>query len=104
MGHCWAGEISSITSAYYRGAVGALLVYDVTKVMTFENVKRWLKDFETMLTRTLLSCSLATRSISGTSGLLRLRMLQALQRVKGCSSLRPLRSMLQMSRRLFKLC
>ena len=34
----------AITSAYYRGAVGALLVYDVTKVMTFENVKRWLKE------------------------------------------------------------
>ncbi|KAK3127303.1 hypothetical protein QOZ80_7AG0571160 [Eleusine coracana subsp. coracana] len=34
----------AITSAYYRGAVGALLVYDVTKAMTFENVKRWLKE------------------------------------------------------------
>ncbi|PAN44082.1 hypothetical protein PAHAL_9G015300 [Panicum hallii] len=34
----------AITSAYYRGAVGALLVYDVTKAATFENVKRWLKE------------------------------------------------------------
>uniref|UniRef100_A0A0D3FR86 GTP-binding protein n=2 Tax=Oryza TaxID=4527 RepID=A0A0D3FR86_9ORYZ len=34
----------AITSAYYRGAVGALLVYDVTKATTFENVKRWLKE------------------------------------------------------------
>ncbi|GJN39998.1 hypothetical protein PR202_gb29158 [Eleusine coracana subsp. coracana] len=34
----------AITSAYYRGAVGALLVYDVTKAMTFENVNRWLKE------------------------------------------------------------
>ncbi|KAL1919875.1 uncharacterized protein VTP21DRAFT_1807 [Calcarisporiella thermophila] len=34
----------AITSAYYRGAVGALLVYDITKHATFENVGRWLKE------------------------------------------------------------
>ena len=34
----------AITSAYYRGAVGALLVYDITKAQTFENVERWLKE------------------------------------------------------------
>jgi len=34
----------AITSAYYRGAVGALLVYDISKHSTFENVERWLKE------------------------------------------------------------
>ncbi|CAN1345478.1 Ras-related protein RABA2a [Linum perenne] len=37
-------EYRAITSAYYRGALGALLVYDVTKPTTFENVSRWLKE------------------------------------------------------------
>jgi len=34
----------AITSAYYRGAVGALLVYDISNHQTFENVERWLKE------------------------------------------------------------
>ena len=34
----------AITSAYYRGAVGALLVYDISKHPTYENVVRWLKE------------------------------------------------------------
>lgn len=34
----------AITSAYYRGAVGALLVYDISKQITFQNVERWLKE------------------------------------------------------------
>eukprot|EP01092_Planopodium_desertum_P007378 TRINITY_DN3022_c0_g2_i1.p1 TRINITY_DN3022_c0_g2~~TRINITY_DN3022_c0_g2_i1.p1 ORF type:complete len:244 (-),score=5.22 TRINITY_DN3022_c0_g2_i1:42-719(-) len=34
----------AITSAYYRGAVGALLVYDIAKSVTFKNVERWLTE------------------------------------------------------------
>jgi len=34
----------AITSAYYRGAVGALLVYDITKHATYVNAMRWLKE------------------------------------------------------------
>ncbi|KAG7469574.1 hypothetical protein MATL_G00130290 [Megalops atlanticus] len=34
----------AITSAYYRGAVGALLVYDIAKHLTYESVERWLKE------------------------------------------------------------
>ena len=29
---------------YYRGAVGALLVYDISKHQSYENVSRWLKE------------------------------------------------------------
>jgi hypothetical protein len=32
------------TLSYYRGAVGALLVYDIAKHLTYENVERWLKE------------------------------------------------------------
>nr|GFA37096.1 Ras-related protein RABA1f-like [Tanacetum cinerariifolium] len=36
----------AITSAYYRGVVGALLVYDTSRHVTFENVERWLKELQ----------------------------------------------------------
>ncbi|KAJ2160124.1 Ras- protein Rab-2A [Coemansia sp. RSA 552] len=41
-----AGQESfrSITRSYYRGAVGALLVYDITRRDTFEHVATWLED------------------------------------------------------------
>lgn len=29
---------------YYRGAVGALLVYDISKHLTYESAERWLKE------------------------------------------------------------
>ncbi|TKY87137.1 hypothetical protein EX895_003814 [Sporisorium graminicola] len=34
----------SVTRSYYRGAAGALLVYDITKRSTFEPLSRWLTD------------------------------------------------------------
>jgi len=34
----------SITRSYYRGTAGALLVYDITKRNTFNNLPRWLGD------------------------------------------------------------
>ncbi|PVG00577.1 GTPase [Serendipita vermifera] len=36
----------AITAAYYRGAVGALLVYDISKRDTFTKVARWLKELK----------------------------------------------------------
>ncbi|KAJ4834914.1 Ras- protein RABA6a [Turnera subulata] len=34
----------AITSSYYRGALGALLVYDITRRATFDNLKKWLHE------------------------------------------------------------
>ena len=34
----------AITTAYYRDAVGAIVVYDITKEETYNNVVRWVKD------------------------------------------------------------
>ena len=31
---------------YYRGAVGALLVYDIAKHLTYENVEHWLNELQ----------------------------------------------------------
>ncbi|AYV82031.1 MAG: Ras-like protein Rab-11A [Homavirus sp.] len=36
----------AITSAYYRGAVGALLVYDISKGTTFRNVTKWMNELK----------------------------------------------------------
>ncbi|KAJ7644965.1 ras-domain-containing protein [Roridomyces roridus] len=45
---CWdtAGTESfrSITRSYYRGAAGALIVYDVTSRRSFDNARAWLAD------------------------------------------------------------
>ncbi|KAK9058502.1 hypothetical protein SSX86_023344 [Deinandra increscens subsp. villosa] len=37
----------AVTSAYYRGAVGALVVYDISRSTTFDSVTRWLEELNT---------------------------------------------------------
>merc|ERR1712000_556 len=36
----------TITTAYYRGAMGILLVYDVTDEKTFNNIRTWFSNVE----------------------------------------------------------
>lgn len=46
--HLWdtAGQerYKSITAAYYKGARGAMIVYDITRPETFENVDKWFNE------------------------------------------------------------
>lgn len=37
----------AVTSAYYRGAVGALIVYDISRRQTFDSIGRWLNELHT---------------------------------------------------------
>ncbi|MCH89589.1 ras-related protein ARA-3, partial [Trifolium medium] len=36
----------TITTAYYRGAMGILLVYDVTNESSFNNIRSWISSIE----------------------------------------------------------
>merc|ERR1711935_852765 len=36
----------TITTAYYRGAMGILLVYDITNEKSFDNIKNWIRNIE----------------------------------------------------------
>lgn len=36
----------TITSSYYRGAHGIIIVYDITDAKSFDNVTNWLKEIE----------------------------------------------------------
>lgn len=36
----------TITTAYYRGAMGIMLVYDITNEKSFDNIKNWLRNIE----------------------------------------------------------
>ena len=41
---CDLNRYRAVTSAYYRGALGAMLVYDITKRQSFDHVARWVEE------------------------------------------------------------
>ncbi|KAL7172725.1 hypothetical protein ACSBR2_032241 [Camellia fascicularis] len=36
----------AVTSAYYKGVVGALVVYNISRRTTFDSIKRWLDELK----------------------------------------------------------
>ncbi|KAG1714609.1 Ras-related protein Rab-10 [Nymphon striatum] len=36
----------TITTSYYRGAMGIMLVYDITNPKTFDNIAKWLRNID----------------------------------------------------------
>lgn len=51
-------RFNSITSAYYRGAKGIIVVYDITKQETFEDLPKWMKMIDKVLLAWLTRWSL----------------------------------------------
>ena len=49
---CWLPSLFCLYSsicccaAYYRGAMGILLVYDVTDEASFNNIRNWMRNIE----------------------------------------------------------
>ena len=52
----------TITSSYYRGAHAIAIVFDLTKVETFEHVKRWLEDINKYAKENVLKFLLGNKS------------------------------------------
>lgn len=52
----------AVTSAYYRGAVGALVVYDISRMTTFESVDRWLQELNTHSDTTVVKMLVGNKS------------------------------------------
>ena len=36
----------TITTSYYRGAMGIMLVYDITNSKSFDNIAKWLRNIQ----------------------------------------------------------
>ena len=52
----------SITNAYYRGAEGILIVFDVTNRETFKNIENWIKEVTVFTGNDVVIVSLGNKS------------------------------------------
>jgi len=52
----------TVVSAYYRLVVGALLVYDICKHSTFENIELWLKELREQANRNIVIMLVGNKS------------------------------------------
>lgn len=56
----------AVTSAYYRGAVGAMLVYDITKRQSFDHVTLWLEELRGHADKNIVIMLVGNKSDLGT--------------------------------------
>ncbi|KAK9282813.1 hypothetical protein L1049_011035 [Liquidambar formosana] len=56
----------AVTSAYYRGAVGAMLVYDITKRQSFDHVAKWLEELRGHADKNIVIMLVGNKSDLGT--------------------------------------
>ncbi|CAA6664382.1 unnamed protein product [Spirodela intermedia] len=52
----------AVTSAYYRGALGAMLVYDITKRQSFDHIPRWLEELRSHADKNLVIMLIGNKS------------------------------------------
>lgn len=52
----------SVTRSYYRGAAGAILVYDITSRASFANLSRWLADARALASPHLVTVLVGNKS------------------------------------------
>ncbi|KAG5222549.1 GTP-binding family protein [Salix suchowensis] len=78
----------AVTSAYYRGALGAMLVYDITKRPTFDHVARWVEELRAHADNSIVIMLIGNKADLVTSGQFRQKTQWNLQRIKAYFFLR----------------
>ncbi|XP_044489629.1 ras-related protein RABA4c-like [Mangifera indica] len=56
----------AVTSAYYRGAVGAMLVYDISKRQSFDHIAKWLEELRGYADKNIVIMLVGNKSDLGT--------------------------------------
>lgn len=51
----------TITTSYYRGAMGIMLVYDITQEKTYDNIAKWLRNIQEHASEGVERCILANK-------------------------------------------
>ncbi|CAN6215636.1 unnamed protein product [Urochloa humidicola] len=58
----------AVTSAYYRGALGAMLVYDVTRRRTFDHAARWVDELRAHADKSIVVMLIGNKADLATNG------------------------------------